>query len=141
MTLPAPTPGLVIRYAYLWRNEFDSGSEDGRKYRPAVVVNAVVTGADGKTRVVVSPITHRNPGPERGLLIPPAVKAHLGLDDDRSWIVTDEVNVFVWPGVDLAPLPGRPGRYAYGKIPAKLFLELRDRLLSSDPPPAAVPRT
>jgi hypothetical protein len=51
------------------------------------------------------------------------LKRHLGLDDDASWIVLDELNSFVWPGFDLRPVPGRPGEYAYGHLPPR-FLDL-----------------
>ena len=36
--LPDPIPGLVIRYAYLWRDKALRRREEGTKYRPAVVV-------------------------------------------------------------------------------------------------------
>ena len=37
-TLPDPIPGLVIRYAYLWRDEALRRREEGTKYRSAMVV-------------------------------------------------------------------------------------------------------
>ena len=40
MSLPAPQPGLVIRYAYLWAREHDRGAEDGAKDRPCAIVAA-----------------------------------------------------------------------------------------------------
>jgi len=54
-------------------------------------------------------------------LIPPRVKAHLGLDDQNSWIVVGEVNRFVWPSYDLREVPGQPGRFDYGYLPPRLF--------------------
>jgi hypothetical protein len=48
--------------------------------------------------------------------IPPAVKRHLGLDDQPSWIVLDEFNVFTWPGYDLRPVSTQKDRYHYGKV-------------------------
>jgi hypothetical protein len=53
-----------------------------------------------------------------------AVKRHLGLDDDRSWVILDEVNEFAWPGFDLRPLPGSRDRFAYGFLPPWLFGQL-----------------
>ena len=38
MTLPAPEPGLVISYAYLWHDEYEAGKDEGRKDRPAAIV-------------------------------------------------------------------------------------------------------
>jgi hypothetical protein len=34
------------------------------------------------------------------------VKRHLGLDDEPSWIITTEVNRFVWPGPDIRVVEG-----------------------------------
>ncbi len=38
MKLPAPEPGSVIRYAYLWADEQRRGREEGRKDRPVLVL-------------------------------------------------------------------------------------------------------
>jgi hypothetical protein len=43
------------------------------------------------------------------------VKRHLGLDEDRSWIVVSEGNEFAWPGYDLRKR-ARSDRYDYGFI-------------------------
>jgi hypothetical protein len=64
--------------------------------------------------------------------LPNAVKAHLGLDEERSWIVTTEFNSFLWPGPDLRPRPGvEPPRFDYGMLPPRLFAHLRDKLLAA----------
>jgi len=81
------------------------------------------------------------PLPKRGLEIPPKVKAALALDEDRSWVVTDDINVFEWPGYDVEPIPGKPGQFAYGYLPRKLFLQLRDAILAQQPPVRPTPRT
>ena len=60
MTLPKPEPGLVIRYSYLWHDEFLEGREEGVKDRPCAVVLAAKT-ADGRTVTTVLPITHSLP--------------------------------------------------------------------------------
>lgn len=133
MTIPAPSPGLVIHYAYLWRHEHEDGREEGVKNRPAVIVTAVARDEGGKLLVAVSPITHRDPGPHRSIPIPPRVKAALGLDDERSWIVTDEINLFEWPGFDLVQIPGKPGTYVYGKLPERLFNQLLTALRTARP--------
>ena len=57
MALPTPRPGLVIRYAYLWRDEADQGREEGVKDRPCVVV-LTVQQDDDAIRVRVAPVTH-----------------------------------------------------------------------------------
>ena len=57
-----------------------------------------------------------------------AVRA--GLDDGRHWLRLDELNRFAWPGYDLRPIPGRPGRYDYGMLPPRLFERLRAGILA-----------
>jgi hypothetical protein len=133
LTLPVPEPGLVIRYSYLWRSDHDAGHEQSPKARPAVIVLAVTKKQGEPTRVLVSPITHTDPGFERGLEIPPKLKSALGLDEGRSWIVTDDINAFEWPGYDLEQIPGMPGKFAYGYLPRKLFYKLRDAILAHNP--------
>ena len=51
----------------------------------------------------------------------------LGLDADRCWIITSEVNQFVWPGPDIRLVPLKSDRTPfYGKIPAKLLEKMRE---------------
>src|ERR1700704_473426 len=93
MPIPTPEPGLVISYAYLWHHEHEAGREEGRKDRPSVIVLAVERPVNDTTVVVVLPITHNPPAdPASAVEIPAAVKRHLGLDDERSWIVVAEGN-------------------------------------------------
>jgi hypothetical protein len=123
MPIPNPEPGLVISYAYLWHHEHRAGRE-GQKDRPSVL--AVEREAAGATVVTVLPITHGALGdPDSAVEIPLAVKRHLGLDDDPSWIVVAEGNEFVWPGCDLRKLP-HGDRYDYGFLPPRLFNQLLD---------------
>ena len=61
MPIPAPAPGLVIRYSYLWHSEFLAGREEGIKDRPCAIIAAIQTDADGETRVLVLPVTHSAP--------------------------------------------------------------------------------
>lgn len=130
MALPAPVPGLVIRYAYLWRDEALRGQEEGTKDRPCVVILAVEA-ADGDTVVTVAPITHSPPRhPETAIEIPAATKRRLGLDGERSWIIAADLNRFVWPGVDLRPVTPGSGRFDYGLIPGSLYTALKERVLA-----------
>lgn len=132
MPLPQPVPGLVVNFRYLWRHEHVAGEEEGRKERPCVVIVAVVNRA-GITEVIVAPVTHRRPeAMTDGVEMPAAVKAHLGLDDAPSWIIATDLNVFTWPGYDLRPIAGsKPPRFAYGKIPPRLFAQLLERVRAS----------
>jgi|SRR6516165_4935128 hypothetical protein len=86
MPIPNPEPGLVISYAYLWHHEHEAGREEGRKDRPSVIVLVIEREADGATIVTVLPITHSPPADQNSAVeIPPPVKRHLGLDDERSF--------------------------------------------------------
>ena len=144
MTWPEPRSGLVIRYSYLWNREAVEGQEEGRKDRPCAVILAFQD-LDRGTRVFVLPITHTPPVGQQGSVeIPAMVKARLGLDTGRSWIVLDEFNDFIWPGPDLRILPGQgPASAAYGFLPPKLLRVVRDRFLAAirTKRAARVPRT
>lgn len=130
MPLPRPEPGLVIHYDYLWRNEYEMGADEGSKKRPCAVVVAIADAA-GVTTVVVAPVTHSAPRiAANGIEIPPRVKKHLGLDEQRSWIIASDLNTFIWPGYDLHPIPDAPpGTYAYGFLPPALHRTLVDRIV------------
>jgi hypothetical protein len=144
VALPEPVPGLVVRYAYLWHEEYRRGQEEGLKDRPCAVV--VVTADDpGRRIVTVLPVTHTPPNdPGLAVEIPAATKRRLGLDDARSWIVLSEANRFAWPGPDLRPTsPGDPSGVAYGLLPRALFKEVTAKLAEAIAARAArvVPRT
>lgn len=125
MAFPEPRRGLVISYAYLWHWEHRAGRDEGVKDRPCVIVVAVQRPVAGSTLVRVVPVTHRPPDDTTiALELPPAVKRHLGLDQERSWIVLDEINEFEWPGFDLRPIPPSRDRFSYGFLPPRLFDEL-----------------
>ncbi len=133
MLIPKPAPGLVIRYAYLWADEHETGQEEGSKDRPVAIVLAADAIPDqDAARVVVVPITHARPAAgQNALEIPQATKRRLGLDDERSWVVLDEVNVFIWPGPDVRPVPGRtPSTIAYGMLPASFTRSIRDGVVA-----------
>jgi hypothetical protein len=119
MVLGLPAPGQVIRYAYLWWNEARLGREEATKDRPCGVVLTRST-KQGSTMVYVLPITHTPPlKAEDGIEIPAATKQRLGLDNDRSWIITTELNRFAWSGPDIRATAS--GDYAYGYLPEKLM--------------------
>jgi mRNA-degrading endonuclease toxin of MazEF toxin-antitoxin module len=82
VALPEPVPGLVIAYAYLWRDEALCGQEEGRKDRPCIIILSVEE-CDGRKVVTVAPITHTAPThPDSALEIPAATKERLGLDSE-----------------------------------------------------------
>lgn len=125
MDLPHPEAGMVISYSYLWQHEHNRGREEGAKNRPAVIVVASLLQPDGSTVVTVAPITRSKPSQASAAIeIPQSVKIGLRLDHERSWIIADEVNRFVWPGFDLRPVPGSQRGIVYGYIPPNLLKSL-----------------
>ncbi len=121
-----PQPGQVIRYAYLWWSEARVGREDGAKDRPCDVILTRTTNA-GNTVAYVLPITHTPPlKDEAGIEIPQTTKRRLGLDTERSWIITTELNQFAWPGPDIRPTAS--GEYLYGYLPEKLMRLVLDQV-------------
>lgn len=78
-------------------------------------------------QLLVAPITHLEPADGEGIRIPPRVKQHLGLDEESSWIVTTEINQFIWPGPDIRIAKGGDDPF-YGTIPASLFEEVRRQI-------------
>ena len=132
MSLPTPHPGIVVRHSYLWHREKRQARESGAKDRPATVL-LVSTAAEGPgQRVYLLPITHSPPHDQvTAIEIPPRIGRLLNLDGERSWIVIDEVNDFIWPGFDLAPVPGsEPPAFSYGTLPPKFFRTVRDACLA-----------
>ncbi len=125
MALPKPEPGLVISYSYLWRDQHRAGAQEGRKARPCAIV-AAATDEDGDLRVYVAPITHAKPNDPHAVELPLAVKRRLGLDDAPAWIVTDELNRFIWPGYDLQPIArDKPDTFAWGFLPTEIFAAVK----------------
>lgn len=121
-------PGLVISYSYLWADEQQNGREEGIKDRPAVVVLSKNM-KDGVLFVTVAAITHSPPRGEQGSIpVDPRIKERLKLDDDVSYVVTDELNTFVWPGPDLRPTAAGRGEpdasCVYGYIPQSLLTKI-----------------
>lgn len=127
MTIPAPEPGSVIRYSYLWHDEARRGREEGVKDRPCAVVLATLKEND-EIVVVVAPITHTPQRAGKGAIpLPPLTQKRLGLDDEPCWIVTSEVNRFVWPGPDLRPIRQGPDtRWSYGLLPLGLLKQIQE---------------
>jgi len=126
MALPEPVPGLVISYAYLWHDQSRRGLTEGHKDRPCAIV-VTTKDQDGDTIVYVVPITHAPPSEgSRVVELPATAKRRLGLDDAPSWIVTSELNRFVWPGYDLRPVSrDRPDTFAWGFLPVETFAAVK----------------
>lgn len=111
--------GYVIKYSYLWWNEQRKGRKEGLKDRPCGVVLSRKTD-QGDVVLYVLPITHTPPSKsEDGIEIPNTTKKRLGLDNEKSWIITTEFNKFTWPGYDIRKISS--DSYSYGILPEKLI--------------------
>ncbi len=118
----------MIRFDYLWSREHAVGRTQG-KDRPTCLVVASDDAMQGRF-VVLLPITHTPPAQGAvGIEIPLAVKKAIGMDDAPSWVIVTDFNVDEWPSQGLAPIPGQPGRYAYGFIPPSLFAKIKAAFL------------
>lgn len=128
MALPDPEPGLVIHYHCLWEHEAAAGRENARYPRPCTIAVVAKRPTPNGPAVLVCPITHSPPGSGTPAIeIPLAVKKSLGLDDQRSWLILNETNAFVWPGHDLDY--NRQAKIVYGAIPGPLFARIKASLL------------
>lgn len=131
MDIPTPKPAQVVRYAYLWADEHAAGREEGTKERPVAIILTMLTDSN-LLRVAVVPVTHTPPSADTDAIeIPTSIKHHLGLDDDRSWIVLNEMNVFLWPGPDLRPTNNDDNTVLFGYLPSGFFRTVRDRVAAN----------
>lgn len=118
-----PEIGLVIRHAYLWWSEARKGREEGSKDRPCVIVHLRIN-EHRELETYICPVTHAAPEvPEKAMEVPAWTKKRLALDEERSWIITTEVNRFIWPGPDLRPVPG--GGYLPGAMTRDLVAQVK----------------
>lgn len=127
MLVRIPSVGSVISYSYLWKEEHEKGQIEGLKVRPCVVM---VVGADGG-EFVVAPITH-SPTNTEGIELNHALKRRLGLDDEKSWLILTEVNIFRWRGPDVYPVfKDGSNLLEYGKIPDAMIRRARDHMIEN----------
>ena len=120
--------GYIFRYSYLWQWQHLEGREEGDKDRPCLVLAIVTAEEDGSPIVRVLPVTRTAPATLHDAIeIPLPVKARLGLDDDRSWIILTESNRFVWPGPDIRSTDTETGYY--GAVPPALFETVKRRFV------------
>jgi mRNA-degrading endonuclease toxin of MazEF toxin-antitoxin module len=119
--LRAPERGDVIEFSFLWKHEREMGLLEGVKDRRCVVAAILESGR----RVVVVPITGTAPDHAQKIPLPAGA---FGLER-RSWIVTSELNITVWPGHDLRPARKPSGTWwRYGRLSNALRRRLADAL-------------
>lgn len=114
-----PEVGLVIRHIYLWRDEHLRGHLDGQKARPCVIIHTRLN-EHSEREVYICPITHTQPeNSGQSIEIPLATKQRLKLDNQPSWIITTEVNLFKWKGPDVKRRGNRASGYVGSAFPDK----------------------
>ncbi|MCK1735159.1 hypothetical protein IVA79_14540 [Bradyrhizobium sp. 138] len=130
--LPAPEPGMVVRFDYQWADR-----KQPRKDRPVCVVLVKVRPDPRSQReadesalleeVIYLPVSTKPPRADQtAVKIPDQVCRHLDLSGE-SWIVISECNVQFWPN-DLSRVPGSR-KWLYGFLPPGFFRSVRDRLV------------
>ena len=121
--------GHVLRYDFLWPEEDERGVEHG-KDRPCAVVIAIPDAEGSGKRVFVCPITHTPPEDEFALELPEAVKRHLGLDDEPSWVRTNQLNEFHWPErtIPYGLSRTQQGDFTYGVLPYPLRQQIAGQI-------------
>jgi hypothetical protein len=86
-------------------SEYQAGQEEGAEDRPCAVILAL-DDEDGGTRVLVLPITHTPPSdPSTAVEILLQTKQRLGLDFERSWIVSKRGQRILLAGCGFAADP------------------------------------
>jgi len=86
--------GSVFDYPYLWVREAANKETEGRKpRRVAVGVRIPAKAEGGNDRVILFPITSKDPGDILAVEIPETERRRGGLDHDmRLWIILTEYN-------------------------------------------------
>lgn len=123
---PEPEAGLVIRYDFLWKDEWDKGAVHGQKDRPCAIILVTRPNEDNTRNVLVCPVTHRPPrSGETAVEIPYKVARHLKLDHDRMWIKTHEVNRFQWEAgrIPFGVVPTPNGEWQHGLLPRAISVQ------------------
>jgi len=63
--------------------------------------------------------------------LPAGVKRRLGLDSSASWIITSELNRFIWPGYDLRPISrSAQGVFSWGYLPVELLEAVKGQIIA-----------
>jgi hypothetical protein len=132
VSLTKPEPGLVHPLFLSLVTRISPGPR-GRHEGPASRhYFSFAPSYEAETQILVVPATHAPPDDITAALeLPLAIKQHLCLDSERSWVVLSESNLFGWPSPDLRRVGDRDdSSIAYGVLPPKFFTEMRRKFLA-----------
>jgi hypothetical protein len=130
MKKPDPQIGQIVRFDYLWRREAHSGLKDGLKIRPCAVIVARRRLDTGDFEVLLAPITHSPPSqPSEGYALPEQARPITGLDHQKSWLITSELNEVRW--TDAGFTPARPEQWLVGQLPRRLAIKVNFDVLAA----------
>ncbi len=94
-----------------------------------MIVVAIEGSNSSMPSVILAAVTHSVPlSADDAIELPSRVKQALGLDNQRSWIVTDEINRVRWDDPGFVPVPS--GEWSYGFLPDTLWKRVRDAIRS-----------
>ena len=131
-----PPIGNLVAYEYLWLSQ-ENTRHDGAKAYPVALIFAKKIIASLTLAYAVG-MSHKPPhASEKAIEVPKKLKRHLGLDEDRSWIYTDQLNEFTWPGPDLrlaewlSKLPSARNSCIIGALPNNWFALLKQDVIEN----------
>jgi hypothetical protein len=137
MRIPDEPPiGNLVAYEYLWLSQARV-REDGAKVYPVALIFAKKIIASVTLAYAVG-MSHSPPDvSESAIQVPTKLKRHLGLDENPSWIYTDQLNEFAWSGPDLRPaewlsnLPSARNSCVIGALPTNWFALVKEDVVKN----------
>jgi hypothetical protein len=131
-----PPIGNLVAYEYLWLSQ-ENKRNDGAKVYPVALIFAKKIIASVTLAYAVG-MSHKPPyASQKAIEVPKKLKRHLGLDEDRSWICTDQLNEFTWSGPDLRPaewlskLPSARNSCIIGALPNNWFALVKQDVIEN----------
>jgi hypothetical protein len=137
MRIPDEPPiGNLVAYEYLWLSQRNA-REDGAKVYPVALIFAKRIVASVTMAYAIG-MSHKPPdASEKAIEVPRKLKRHLGLDEEPSWMYTDQLNEFTWPGPDLRPavwlskLPSARASCVIGALPRNWFALVKQDVIEN----------
>jgi hypothetical protein len=124
MIAAKPYVGALISYRFLWPSDHDKGFDCAESTQPCVVM-AVQDLPDWTFKVLVCPITHTPRAEDLPIAIPDALALRAKLDGRDSFVVSNALNILVWPSNDVVPLEvGNRSTLIRGDLPKEFLKEI-----------------